>query len=163
MPHSDTIHPARASEPRSRAEERDVGKTDPVKMLAGVPLFAELSKRDLQALARSAKEVRHREGAILAREGEPGLGFFLILDGTAAVTVRGRDRTKMGPGDFFGEISLLDNGPRSATVTAVTPIHVMGLTQWVFKRLVDSNPTIALKMLKTMAARLRASSREITA
>jgi len=140
-----------------------VGKTDPVKMLAGVPLFAELSKRDLQALARSAKEVRHREGAILAREGEPGLGFFLILDGTAAVTVRGRDRTKMGPGDFFGEISLLDNGPRSATVTAVTPIHVMGLTQWVFKRLVDSNPTIALKMLKTMAARLRASSREITA
>ncbi len=140
-----------------------MGKTDPVKMLAGVPLFAELSKRDLQALARSAKEVRHREGAILAREGEPGLGFFLILDGTAAVTVRGRDRTKMGPGDFFGEISLLDNGPRSATVTAVTPIHVMGLTQWVFKRLVDSNPTIALKMLKTMAARLRASSREITA
>jgi CRP-like cAMP-binding protein len=100
---------------------------------------------------------------MLAREGEPGLGFFLILDGTAAVTVRGRDRAKMGPGDFFGEISLLDNGPRSATVTAVTPIHVMGLTQWVFKRLVESNPTIALKMLKTMAARLRASSREITA
>jgi len=140
-----------------------VAKTDPVKMLAGVPLFAELSKRDLQALARSAKEVRHREGAILAREGEPGIGFFLILDGTAAVTVRGRDRAKMGPGDFFGEISLLDNGPRSATVTAATPIHVMGLTQWVFKRLVESNPTIALKMLKTMAARLRASSREITA
>jgi CRP-like cAMP-binding protein len=140
-----------------------VAKTDPVKMLAGVPLFAELSKRDLLALARSAKEVRHREGAMLAREGEPGLGFFLILDGTAAVTVRGRDRAKMGPGDFFGEISLLDNGPRSATVTAVTPIHVMGLTQWVFKRLVESNPTIALKMLKTMAARLRASSREITA
>ncbi len=140
-----------------------MAKTDPVKMLAGVPLFAELSKRDLQALARSAKEVRHREGAILAREGEPGIGFFLILDGTAAVTVRGRDRAKMGPGDFFGEISLLDNGPRSATVTAATPIHVMGLTQWVFKRLVESNPTIALKMLKTMAARLRASSREITA
>ena len=140
-----------------------MAKTDSVKMLAGVPLFTELSKRDLQALARSAKEVRHREGAILAREGESGIGFFLILDGTAAVTVRGRDRAKMGPGDFFGEISLLDNGPRSATVTAATPIHVMGLTQWVFKRLVESNPTIALKMLKTMAARLRASSREITA
>jgi CRP/FNR family transcriptional regulator, cyclic AMP receptor protein len=140
-----------------------VAKNDPVKLLAEVPLFAGLSKKELEALARSAKEVHHREGAILAREGEPGLGFFLIIDGTAAVTVGGRSRAKMGPGDFFGEISLLDNGPRSATVTAETPIHMLGLTQWVFKRLVESSPTIALKMLKTMAARLRASSKGISA
>src|SRR2546425_13302333 len=110
---------------RSRAEERDVAKTDPVKMLAGVPLFAELSKRDLQALARSAKEVRHPEGAILAREGEPGLGIFLTLDGTAALTVRPRDRTKMGPGASFGEISLVDHGPRPAPVTTSAPVHAL--------------------------------------
>ena len=73
------------------------------------------------------------------------------------VTVNGRARRKMGPGDFFGEISLLDNGPRSATVTAQTPIQLLGLTQWNFKRLVESNPGIATKMLKTMAGRLRAA------
>ncbi|HEY6784462.1 MAG TPA: cyclic nucleotide-binding domain-containing protein [Gemmatimonadales bacterium] len=132
-------------------------------MLAAVPLFAELSKKDIEALARSAKEVNHAAGAVLAREGEAGLGFFLIVDGTATVTVGGRARAKMGPGDFFGEISLLDNGPRSATVTADSPIHMLGLTQWVFKRLVESNPAIAMKMLKTMAARLRATSKGISA
>ena len=132
-------------------------------MLAAVPLFAELSKKDLESLARSAKEVHHQEGAALAREGEAGLGFFLIVDGTATVSVGGRTRAKMGPGDFFGEISLLDNGPRSATVTADSPIHMLGLTQWVFKRLVESNPAIAMKMLKTMASRLRASSKALSA
>jgi CRP/FNR family transcriptional regulator, cyclic AMP receptor protein len=136
---------------------------DVVKMLSGVPLFSELSKKELDALARNAKEVAHREGAVLAREGESGLGFFLIVDGTASVTVGGRARRKMGAGDFFGEISLLDNGPRSATVTAQTPIQLIGLTQWNFKRLVESNPAIATKMLKTMAGRLRAASRDVTA
>lgn len=140
-----------------------MARHDPVKMLAAVPLFAELSKKDIEALARSAKEVNHAAGAVLAREGEAGLGFFLIVDGTATVTVGGRARAKMGPGDFFGEISLLDNGPRSATVTADSPIHMLGLTQWVFKRLVESNPAIAMKMLKTMAARLRATSKGISA
>lgn len=144
-------------------EERDVARHDPVKMLAAVPLFSELSKKDLVALARSAKEVHHPADAVLAREGEAGLGFFLIVDGTATVTVNGRTRARMSPGDFFGEISLLDNGPRSATVTSDSPIHMLGLTQWVFKRLVESNPAIAMKMLKTMASRLRASSKIISA
>jgi CRP/FNR family transcriptional regulator, cyclic AMP receptor protein len=133
-----------------------------VKLLSGVPIFSELSPKELAAIARAAKEITHREGSVLAREGESGIGFFLITDGAAKVTVGGRTRTTLKPGDFFGEISLLDGGPRTATVTAETPITMLGLTQWVFKRLIEQYPSIATKMLKVMAARLRASSRELT-
>jgi CRP/FNR family cyclic AMP-dependent transcriptional regulator len=144
------------------AKERDVASTDRIKLLSEVPIFEGLSKKELQAIAQSAKEVRHREGAVLAREGDTGLGFFLITDGTARVTVGARSRQRMGPGDFFGEISLLDQGPRTATVTAETAITTLGITAWVFKRLIEQNPSIAAKMLKVMAQRLRQSSREPT-
>jgi CRP-like cAMP-binding protein len=132
-----------------------------VKLLAGVPLFEGLSKQELGQIARSAKEVTHRQGALLAREGQSGLGFFLIMEGTAAVKVGDESRARLGVGDFFGEISLLDGGPRTATVTAETDVTTLGLTPWVFKRLIESNPTIASKMLKVMAARLRASSQDV--
>src|SRR5437763_14754409 len=79
-----------------------------VELLANVPLFSELSKKELQSFASAAKEVRHKPGDALAREGDSGLGFFLIADGTAAVTVGGKPRAKLGPGDFFGEIALLE-------------------------------------------------------
>ena len=136
---------------------------DTIKLLAGVPIFSELSQKELREIARAGKEVSHRQGAVLAREGDPGVGFFLITDGTAGVSVRGNPRRKLGPGDFFGEISLLDQGPRTATVTAETPISMLALTQWVFKRLIEQNPSIASKMLKVMAQRLRSSSKEVTA
>jgi CRP/FNR family cyclic AMP-dependent transcriptional regulator len=139
-----------------------VATTDRVKLLSEVPIFEGLSKKELESIAQSAKEVSHRPGAVLAREGDTGVGFFLITDGSARVTVGDRPRSKMGPGDFFGEISLLDQGPRTATVTAETPITTLGITAWVFKRLVEQNPTIASKMLKVMAQRLRQSSRELT-
>jgi CRP-like cAMP-binding protein len=139
-----------------------VAKTDKAELLARVPLFQDLSKKELSALIGEAKEVSHREGAVLAKEGDQGLGFFLIVDGTAKVTVNGRTRRKLGPGDSFGEISLLDEGPRTATVTAETPIKLLGITSWVFKRLVTANPQVAMKMLKTLASILRSSSREVT-
>jgi CRP/FNR family transcriptional regulator, cyclic AMP receptor protein len=139
-----------------------VAKTDKAELLARVPLFQDLSKKELSALIGEAKEVSHREGAVLAKEGEQGLGFFLIVEGTAKVTVNGRTRRKLGPGDSFGEISLLDEGPRTATVTAETPIKLLGITSWVFKRLVTANPQVAMKMLKTLASILRSSSREVT-
>jgi len=139
-----------------------VATIDPVKMLSGVPIFEGLAKKELQAIAGAAKQVTHAAGSTLAREGESGLGFFLILDGIASVTVGDRPRGKLGPGDFFGEISLLDQGPRTATVVAQTSITTLGLTAWSFKRLVEQNPSIAAKMLKVMANRLRASSRDLT-
>jgi CRP/FNR family cyclic AMP-dependent transcriptional regulator len=137
-------------------------KSEAVRMLAGVPIFSELSKKELESIAQAGKEVQHRKGAVIAREGDSGLGFFLILEGLADVSVAGHHVRTLGSGDFFGEISLLDGGPRSATVTAATPIRMLGLTQWVFKRLVEQNPVLASKMLKIMAQRLRISSRELT-
>jgi CRP/FNR family cyclic AMP-dependent transcriptional regulator len=149
--------------PRSSEKERDVTTTDMAKMLGNVPIFSGLSKKELEAIARAAKEVSHREGSTLAKEGESGMGFFLITDGTASVSVGGRARTKLKSGDFFGEISLIDSGPRTATVTAETPVKLLGLTQWSFKRLIEQNPAIAAKMLKVMAQRLRSSSKDVRA
>jgi CRP/FNR family cyclic AMP-dependent transcriptional regulator len=139
-----------------------VATNEAIVMLAGVPIFSELSKKELTSIANAAKEVSHREGATLAREGDEGVGFFLILDGVAEVKVGGTHVRDMSRGDFFGEISLLEGGPRTATVLAATPIRLLGLTQWVFKRLVEQNPSIASKMLKVMAQRLRTTARNLT-
>jgi CRP/FNR family transcriptional regulator, cyclic AMP receptor protein len=139
-----------------------VAKKDPASLLANVPLFSECTKKELRAIAGAAKEVEHQEGAVIAREGDKGMGFFLILDGTAKISVGGRTKRRLGAGDYFGEIALLDEGPRSATVTADTPIRLLGLTAWNFRRLVAQNPTIAPKLLKVMGERLRDSSRDPT-
>jgi CRP/FNR family cyclic AMP-dependent transcriptional regulator len=139
-----------------------VARMDTAELLSKVPIFSELSKKELKGIAGAVKEVTHEQGSVLAREGESGIGFFLIVDGTARAEVGGQARTRMGPGDFFGEISLLDGGPRTATVVAETPLTTLGLTQWVFKTLVENNPSIAAKLLKVMAARLRASSQDPT-
>lgn len=138
-----------------------MAKAETIRMLSEVPLFAGCSKKELQAIATATKEVTHEEGSVLAKEGDRGLGFFLIVDGTAKVSVNGRSRKKLGPGDFFGEIALLDEGPRSATVTAESPIRLLGLPAWTFKSLIEQQPSIALKMLQTMASRLRASSKDV--
>ena len=137
-------------------------RTETAELLSKVPIFSELSRKELEGIAGAVKEVTHQPGAVLAREGESGIGFFLIVDGTARADVGGRPRTRMGPGDFFGEISLLDGGPRTATVVAETPVTTLGLTQWVFKSLVEHNPSIASKLLKVMASRLRSSSKDPT-
>jgi CRP/FNR family cyclic AMP-dependent transcriptional regulator len=133
-----------------------------VDMLGGVPIFEGLSKKELSQIAGAGKKVTHRQGSVLAKEGQSGVGFFMILDGTAGVKVGDRGRGKLGPGDFFGEISLLDGGPRTATVTAETEVTTLGLTPWDFKRLVESSPAIAAKMLRVMAQRLRSSSKDLS-
>lgn len=131
-------------------------------LLANVPLFSECTKRELRAISGAAKLVEHREGDVLAREGDRGLGFFVIAEGRAQVSIAGRNRARLSPGDFFGEISLIDEGPRSATVTAQTPMRLYGITAWNFRRLIAQNPSIAQKLLRVMADRLRQSSRELT-
>ena len=127
-------------------------------LLRNVPLFSGCTKREMEAIARATKQVRHRAGHVIAREGDTGIGFFLITDGTADVSVGGKKRAQLGPGDFFGEISLLDRGPRTATVTASAPITMLGITAWTFRGLVEQHPTIALNMLKVVAERLRSAS-----
>jgi CRP/FNR family transcriptional regulator, cyclic AMP receptor protein len=129
----------------------------PVELLQRVPLFTDFERRDLERLARSFKERTFGAGNTIASEGKGGAGFFVIEDGEATVTVHGADRGKLGPGDYFGEIALIDDGSRSATVTADTELRCYGLTAWEFRPLVEANASIAWKLLETMAKRLRAA------
>jgi CRP-like cAMP-binding protein len=128
--------------------------------LGKVPIFSECSKRELAIIARASKEVVHKEGTVIAREGERGVGLFLILEGQCSITIGGKTKAKLGPGDFFGEVALLDGGPRTATVTALSPVKLIGITGWVFRGLLMEHPSIALKTLEAVAGRLRAVSKE---
>jgi CRP/FNR family cyclic AMP-dependent transcriptional regulator len=129
----------------------------PVDLVQGVPLFADLDKRELRELANSMKERNFRAGSTIATEGQTGIGFFVIGEGTAKVTQGGEERGMLGPGDYFGEIALIDDGMRTASVTADTDLKAYGLTSWEFRPLVESNATIAWTLLRTMATRLRAA------
>jgi CRP-like cAMP-binding protein len=91
------------------------------------------------------------------------VGLFVIVDGEAKVTIGGKLKTKLGPGEFFGEIALLDGGPRTATVTAETDVKLLGLTEWVFRGLLQEHPAIAVKTLQAMAGRLRSATKTATA
>ena len=128
-----------------------------VELLQRVPLFAGLEPRELERLSGSFKERTFSAGEPVAAEGEGGAGFFVIESGEASVTVRGGERDKLGPGDYFGEIALIDEGARSATVTADSELRCYGLTSWEFRPLVEGNAGIAWKLLETMAKRLRAA------
>ncbi len=134
-----------------------------VSQLAQVPLFSDCSKKDLQTIARAVKDIDHPAGTVVAREGDPGVGLFVISDGTADVTIGGKKKATLGPGDFFGEIALLDGGPRTATVTATSDVKLLGLTEWVFRGLMQQHPTIAIKTLQAMAGRLRNATKIATA
>ena len=125
--------------------------------LEQVPLLEELTKRDRQHLARSMKERTFAPGQQIVVEGRRGVGFFIILDGKAAVTIGGNLIQVLGPGDYFGEMALLDDGERSATITADGELHCATMTSWAFKSFVVDNPKVAWAMLQTLAQRLRAS------
>jgi CRP-like cAMP-binding protein len=128
----------------------------PVELLRAVPLFSGLGDKDLKHLASSFKELRFRAGEVVAEEGSrTGIRFLVVAEGTAAVSVQGEPRASIGPGAAFGEIALIDEGDRSATVTAETELVCFGITPWVFKPLVEENSTIAWNLLQTLARRLR--------
>jgi CRP/FNR family cyclic AMP-dependent transcriptional regulator len=127
----------------------------PVEMLQNVRLFAELDERELEQLARQMHERRFPEGADVTSEGAGGAGFFVIAEGSADVTVGGEHRASIGPGDFFGEIALIDTGIRSASITAATDLLCYGLTPWEFRPFVEEHPKVAWALLQTLAARLR--------
>lgn len=131
-----------------------------VDLLRRVPLFSDLDDDELEQIAPSFKERTFDAGAVIAEEGKGGVGFFVIEDGTAKITVRGKERATVGPGGYFGEIALIDDGPRTATVIAEGELHCYGLTSWEFRPLVEANSTIAWKLLQAMAKMFRASQRE---
>ena len=131
-----------------------------VSQISKVPIFSGCSKRELAIIARASKMVSHKEGTVIAREGERGIGLFLIVEGQCKISIGGKTKAKLGPGDFFGEVALLDGGPRTATVTAMTRVRLIGITGWVFRGLLMEHPSIALKTLESVAGRLRSVSKE---
>ena len=129
----------------------------PVDVLRRVPLFADLDRRELQHVADALRERCYEAGQTVAVEGEAGAGFFVIEEGEATVSVRGTPLRRLGPGDHFGEIALIDDGPRTATVVADTALRCAGLTAWDFRPLVESNASVAWKILQATARMLRAA------
>ncbi len=132
--------------------------------LARVPLFSHLSRRSLKRLADLTEHVRYMEGASIVKEGHEGDAFFVILEGQAkALNRQGRVVNRMLPGDFFGEIALLDGGPRTATVVAETPLTMLQLTRPAFLRVLEDDPGVAVKLLEHVAAMLRRMERPLSA
>ncbi len=133
----------------------------PVELLERIPLFEGLPHRELERIAQSFKERRFSAGDTVAAEGSGGVGFFVIGDGTATVDVHGEQRGQLGPGDYFGEIALIDeNARRTATIIAETDLTCYGLTSWDFRPLVETNAEIAWKLLQVMARRLREAEQQ---
>jgi CRP/FNR family cyclic AMP-dependent transcriptional regulator len=118
-------------------------------LLKRVPLFADLEDRDRQQIANSMKQRRFSAGQQIAVEGESGVGFFVIEDGQAKVTVGGDEVRTLGPGDYFGEVALITQGARTATVTADSDLTTWGMTFWDFRPLVEDTPSIAWKLLQS--------------
>ena len=127
----------------------------PIDLIKRVPLFQKLSGKELTHLANTFTERNYKEGDELTAEGQGAAGFFVIESGEANVTVDGEPRRTLGPGDYFGEVALIDGGRRTATITATSDGRSWGLTSWQFRPLVEENATIAWPLLEAMAARVR--------
>src|SRR4051812_21876974 len=131
--------------------------------LSNVRLFSALSNRELVRIGRVAEEVKVAAGKVVVQEGTSGHEFFLILEGQATVRRNGRKVATLGPGQYFGELALLDRSPRNATVEADTAMRLIVLGQREFSGLLDEIPGLAHKILRSMAARLReADARAVT-
>lgn len=123
--------------------------------LGRCPFFADLSRGELRELAKVTEDMEVEEGKALTREGAAGSEFFVIVDGEVAVTKDGSEIRTMGEGDFFGEISLLEDRPRTATVTAKTPLRFFVLTRQNFRTLMDKQPELEEKVTSALEERLR--------
>jgi CRP/FNR family cyclic AMP-dependent transcriptional regulator len=133
-----------------------------VQALKGAPLFESLSRKDLTQLARVSEDLEVDPGKVLCKEGEIGHEFFVIVEGKIKVTRKGRRVATRGGGDFVGEIALLEDVRRTATVTAETPVRLFVLTGSDFRRLLDENPGVERKVLRALARRLVEASSDPT-
>ncbi|MEA2434042.1 MAG: family transcriptional regulator, cyclic receptor protein [Actinomycetota bacterium] len=124
-------------------------------VIRSVPLFSECSRKELSLLAGIAEERDVAAGESIVRQGETGIGLEIVLEGDVRVEIDGETRRHLGPGAFFGEIALLDGGPRSATVIAETEVRLLAVPAWSFNATIKSEPSIAVTMLRELARRLR--------
>ena len=141
---------------KSRSDvPRPPPQRDPVAALQRVGLFADMDRRQAEQIARLLKLRPFAKGETIIMEGSGGAAFFLIESGDATVSKKGVHLATLGPGDCFGELALIDGGPRSATVTAATDLVCYGLTFWEFRPIIERNSSIAWKLLQALAKRLR--------
>jgi CRP-like cAMP-binding protein len=162
VPDSIATSGVRARRPSgTRRPDRPLGKRG-LDLLAGVPLFAGLSRRLLKRLAEHADVVEFRERETIVETGQPGGTFYVILEGEARVGRGPKTIRHMVPGDFFGEISLLDGGPRTASVIAETPVTAIRIFKRSFDKVVAQEPGVASKILLVVARRLREAERSIS-
>jgi CRP/FNR family transcriptional regulator, cyclic AMP receptor protein len=148
----DTKGPSSTGQPEVRASRT---RRETAVALAGVPLFADLPKRHLQRLAREADELTFAPGEQIVREGSLGETVFVVMEGRAKVTRNGRRVGEVLPGDFFGELSAIDGGPRTASITAVTPVRVVRLFRRTLRKLLEDEPQLTVKILDGIVRRIR--------
>jgi CRP/FNR family cyclic AMP-dependent transcriptional regulator len=120
-------------------------------LLRRVPIFSDLDKKELERIAASMKSRTFNAGDTVTAEGQTGIGFFVIDSGEAKVTIGGQERRRLGPGDYFGEVALLNESARTATITAETDLICYGMTSWEFRPLVETHGSIAWKLLQAMS------------
>lgn len=130
-----------------------------MELLSEVALFSACNKSQLRRIASLVDRIDVPEGKVLTRQGSPGQQCFVIAEGQAKATMRGRGSASLGPGSFFGEMSLLDHGPRSATVTAETDMHLLVLGSREFYSLLVDAPTVTRQIMRVLAERLREAER----
>jgi CRP-like cAMP-binding protein len=145
----------------ARRRDRPLGSRS-LNLLGRVPIFSGLSRRHLRRLAEHADLVEFRPGERIVEAGQPGGTFFVVVEGEAKVVRGARTIDRLSPGEFFGEISLLDGGPRTATVVADTRVVAIRIFKRSFDAVVSQEPTVATKILQVVAGRLRASERSIS-
>ena len=133
-----------------------------VDMLEKSSLWSGLDKQDFKAIVKTSKQQKFQNGDTIVKKGEEGAGFYLVLDGAVEIRSDGNTLSKLGPGQFFGEMSVVDTQPRSADVVAVEPSRVLFLSAWSFKSLVSERPRIAVKMLQEFVRRLRNTDRALS-
>jgi CRP/FNR family transcriptional regulator, cyclic AMP receptor protein len=128
-------------------------RNEKVELIKRAPLFADCSKGELEQIAHIADEIDLPEGKALTRQGERGREFFVLLEGEADVTQDGQSINQLGTGDFFGEIALVEDRPRTATVTATSPVRALVITDRAFRQLLGEQPEIREKVLAAATAR----------
>ena len=124
-------------------------------VLAQVPLLSKVRDKERKRLAKHMSERRFSEGDTVTAEGQSGIGFFVIEEGNATVSLHGEQVRTLGPGDYFGEIALIDEGPRSASITAATDMRCRGIAAWEFRSFVQKHSEVAWPLLEMLAQRLR--------
>lgn len=135
---------------------RERAASEKMELLRGIPLFSGCTPHELARLAQLFDEGRRAAGTVLIHEGRPGSEFFVIVEGRAEATLRGQHLATLTPGDFFGEMSLLEVAPRAATVVAETDLSLLVLEPRGFASLLAIAPTVGMKMMRSMSQRLRA-------